>query len=259
MTHDSEGRVQQQAGVSGTAADDRLSYSAMQGWGNDNNSSGNTSTLNLGWQGSQGAANMGYSHSSRFNSLNIGGNGGVLIHSHGITFTQQMGNQVALISAPDAGGVSVMNGGVVTDSHGYAVVPYLSAYQNNTVTLNPTTLPDNVDLTQSSVNVYPTKGAVVMAKFATKTGYQALLSLLHNNVAVPFGTVVTVDGSDNNNSSIAGDGGQVYLSGLPVQGRLTAVWGPEASQRCQARFNLDKAVVSENNPVRILTVRCEEK
>ncbi|WP_277855894.1 fimbria/pilus outer membrane usher protein [Moellerella wisconsensis] len=259
MTHDSDGRVQQQAGVSGSAMDDRLSYNVMQSWGNDSNSENNISTLNLGWQGSQGMANLGYSHSSRYNSLNMAGSGGVLIHPYGITFSQQMGNQVALVSAPDAGNVSVMNGGVSTNNRGYAVVPYLSAYQNNTVTLNSATLPDNVDLPQSSVNVYPTKGAVVAAKFATKMGYQALLTLIHDNDAVPFGTVVTVNTPDNSNSSIAGDGGQVYLSGLPEIGRLTAVWGSDTSQRCEAEFNLSNAIVSENNPVRMLTVHCEEK
>lgn len=34
MTNDNEGRVRQQLGVSGTAAEDRLSYSLMQGWSN---------------------------------------------------------------------------------------------------------------------------------------------------------------------------------------------------------------------------------
>lgn len=257
LTHSSDGRVQQQAGVNGSALDDRLSYSVMQGWGNDSGGDSNASTLNLGWQGSQGMANVGYSRTNRYNSLNVGGSGGLLIHPHGLIFSQQMGSQTAVVSAPDASGVDVMNGGVRTDSRGYAVVPYLSAYQDNTVTLNPATLPDDVDLTQSSVHVYPTKGAVVMAKFSTKRGYQALITLTHHNEAVPFGTFVTVDSEGSNNSSIVGDGGQVYLSGLPEQGHLTIIWGQNANQRCQVPFNLASAVVSDNNPVRMLTVDCE--
>jgi outer membrane usher protein len=49
-----------------------------------------------------------------------------------------------------------------------------------------------------------------MAKFSTKRGYQALITLTHHNEAVPFGSFVTVDSEGSNNSSIVGDGGQVY-------------------------------------------------
>ncbi|MBC3219665.1 fimbria/pilus outer membrane usher protein [Serratia fonticola] len=258
LTHNSQGGVQQQAGISGTALDDRLSYSAMEGWGSGNNGAA-TSTLNTSWQGSKGMASAGYSYSRDVNAVNLSGNGGVVIHSGGITLSQQLGTSVALVSAPDAGGVEVMNGNVRTDSRGYAVVPYLSPYQNNAVTLNPATLPDNVDLTQNSVNVSPTKGAVVMTTFATRVGYQALITLTRAGQPVPFGTQVTLeDSGDNNHSGIMGDAGQVWLSGLPEKGRLRAVWGPGSDQQCRATFNLARAAASENNPVRSLKVNCEQ-
>lgn len=263
MTHNSEGRVQQQVGVNGSAAQDRLSYSLMQGWSNDSQSGNggkSTSTLNLGWQGSQGMASAGYSHSSRYNSLNMSGNGGLVVHPNGVTLSQSFGSSVAVVRAPGAAGVSVMNGGVRTDNRGYAVVPYLSPYQNNTVSLNPSTLPEDVDLPQSSTNVYPTKGAVVAATFAPRTGYQALVTLTQAGMPLPFGTLVTLAGEGAEiNSGIVGDAGQVYLSGLPEQSKLIAVWGRGTTQRCQAPFNLSKAAVAANNPVRMLNVRCEEQ
>ncbi|WET17096.1 fimbria/pilus outer membrane usher protein [Yersinia intermedia] len=80
-----------------------------------------------------------------------------------------------------------MNGNVRTDSRGYAVVPYLSNYQNNNISLNPATLPDNVDMAKSSLNVYPTKGAVVMAKFDTRVGYQALVTLRRGKATFRLG------------------------------------------------------------------------
>lgn len=261
MTHDSEGRVRQQAGVSGSAADDRLSYSLMQGWSNSSQSGdgGSTSNLNLGWQGSQGMVNAGYSHSSRYNSLNMGVNGGLVAHPNGVTLSQSLGSSVAVVSAPGAAGVSVMNGGVRTDSRGYAVVPYLSPYQNNTVSLDPSTLPEDVDLPQSSTRVYPTRGAVVAAAFTPRTGYQGLITLTRSGMAVPFGTLVTLAGEGaESNSGIVGDAGQVYLSGLPEQGELRAAWGRDTAQQCRARFNLSRAAASANTPVRILNVQCEE-
>ncbi|HDR2753028.1 TPA: fimbrial biogenesis outer membrane usher protein [Enterobacter asburiae] len=259
MTRDNQGRIQQQAGVSGNALDDRLSYSVMQGWSNDSMNNSN-STLNAGYQGSKGQANMGYSYSNQYRSLNLSGNGSVVVHPEGVTLGQMLGSSVAVVSAPDAGGVEVMSGNVRTDSRGYAVVPYLSNYQNNSISLNPATLPDDVDMAQSSLNVIPTKGAVVMARFATRVGYQALVTLLQEDAVIPFGTVVRVEDSatDENNTGIVGDAGQVYLSGLPEKGRLTAKWGDGADQMCRATYSLaGTAAPSPGNPVRQLTARCD--
>lgn len=256
-THNSRGGVTQQAGVSGTGLGDRLSYSVMEGWSNGSDEA-SASTLNLGWQGTKGMVSGGYSRSRTNSAANVSGNGGLLIHAGGVTLGQQMGTSVALVSAPDADDMEVMAGNVRTDSRGYAVVPYLSAYQQNVITLNPATLPDNVDMTHNSVNVYPTKGAVVKAGFNTRVGYQALITLTRAGRLVPFGTLVTLEGDDGQDrNGIMGDAGQVWLSGLPEQGHLRAVWGAGADQQCRASFNLARAKVSENNPVRSLKVDCE--
>lgn len=256
MTHNNRGQVRQQAGISGNALDDRLSYSVMQGWSNGSDS--NMSTLNAGYQGTQGMVNMGYSYSNDNRSLNLGGNGAVVIHPEGVTLSRMLGSSVAVISAPGASGTNVMNGNVQIDKRGYAVVPYLSNYQTNNISLDPSTLPDDVDLTQSSLNVYPTKGAVVMAKFETKVGYQAMVTLLQNNTPVPFGTLVTVDTNEkkDTNTGIVGDEGLVYLSGLPEKGVLKAKWGKEASQQCLANFDLSHIVLTENNAISAFTVQC---
>lgn len=260
MTHDNHGQVQQQTGISGSALNDRMSYSAMQGWSNGQGSS--NSTLNVGYQGSKGMVNGGYSYSSSNRSLNLGGSGAVVVHSAGVTLSQMLGSSVALVGAPGSSGTQVLNGGnVQTDSRGYAVVPYLSNYQSNSISLDPATLPDDVDITQSSVNVYPTKGAVVLANFATRIGYQVLVTLLlADQNPVPFGALVTVEGSAGGapNTGIVGDEGQAYLSGLQEQGSLKVSWGKGAGQQCRGTYNLSKvAAQTKNNPIRALTVRCE--
>lgn len=258
MTHDNHGRVQQQAGLSGSALDDRMSYSVMQGWSNDQNNS--TSTLNTSYQGSRGNATLGYSYSRNNRSLNLGGSGSVVAHPEGVTLGQMIGSSAALVSAPGAGGVSIMQGNVQTDSRGYALVPYMSNYQRNSIDLNPATLPDDVDITQSSLNLYPTKGAVVLANFATRIGYQALITLQLPSGSVPFGALAAVEGKQNDdiNTGIVGDDGQVYMSGLPERGTLNVNWGREQQQQCRAKFDLSKLPSpTDNNPIRSLAVRCE--
>ncbi|WP_411704586.1 fimbria/pilus outer membrane usher protein [Edaphovirga cremea] len=258
MTHNNEGQVQQQTGINGSALDDRLSYSVIQGWSNSQTKS--TSTLNAGYQGSKGMANLGYSYSSQNRSLNMGGNGAIVVHPEGVTLSQMLGSSIVVVSAPGAAGARVMNGNIQTDSRGYAVVPYLSNYQSNSISLNPSTLPDDVDITQSSLNVYPTKGAVVMANFTTRIGYQALVTLQQGETPVPFGALVTVENTTGSepNTGIVGDAGQVYLSGLPEQGWLRVKWGNGVSQQCAASFSLiNVSASSPNNPIRLLVARCE--
>ncbi|NCG54505.1 fimbria/pilus outer membrane usher protein [Serratia fonticola] len=259
LTRDNQGRVRQQVGVSGNLLENsQLSYSALQGWSNGDDS--NSASLNAGYQGSKGRVNLGYSYASQYRSLNLGASGGLVVHPEGVTLSQSLGNTVAIVSAPGAGGVGVTHGGIRTDSRGYAVVPYLSDYQKNSISLNPTTLPDDVDITQSSLNVYPTKGAVVMASFSPRIGYQALVTLRKGNTPVPFGALVTVADAPQADTQpgIVGDGGQAYLSGLPASGRLRVVWGPDADQRCEAVFSLTETAPSKSHPVRQLQVRCEE-
>lgn len=247
------------AGISGSALDDHLSYSAMQGRGNQGQ--GSNGTLSVSYQGSQGMANGGYSYGNHYRSVNMGVTGGVVLHPQGVTLGQTLGSAVAIVTTPGANGVAVGNGSSRTNRWGQAVVPYLSNYQKNSISLDPSTLPDNVDITQSSLNTYPTKGAVVIANFDTRVGFQALVMLMQaNHSPVPFGAIASLDGkltSAEPNTGIVGDGGQTYLSGLPESGSLTVKWGPANDQQCRARFNLADSTSPETNPLRQIHATCE--
>ncbi|EKT60346.1 putative fimbrial biogenesis outer membrane usher protein [Providencia sneebia DSM 19967] len=162
------------------------------------------------------------------------------------------------MSAPNAPGVRVMNGNSVTDWRGYAVAPYLSSYTKNSVGLDPSTLPDDVELAQSNINVYPTSGAVVKAKFTTRVGYQVLMTLKHNNTVVPFGAMASLVNNKPNeeNSAIVSDHGQVYMTGLPESGKIFVKWGSSVSQRCTTIFNIRDLTISPEMGLRQVTLNC---
>lgn len=256
VSHDNHGRTQNQAGLSGYLPDSRVNYNLSQSWGNQGQTA--NSNLNAGYQGSKGTLSAGYSYSNDSRSINMNAGGGLVIHSEGITLSQTLGDPVALISAPDAPGVRVTNGNTFTDWRGYAIAPYLSAYTKNSVGLDPGTLPDDVELVQSNINVYPTKGAVVKATFATRVGYQVLMTLKHNKTVVPFGAVASLitEKPNDENSSIVGDGGQVYMAGLPESGRIFVKWGQDSSQHCTASFNISKLILSPDVGLRQVTLQC---
>ncbi|MCS3433171.1 fimbria/pilus outer membrane usher protein [Klebsiella sp. BIGb0407] len=256
VSHDNKGRTRNNTGLSGNVLGGRLSYGASQSWGNQGQTA--NSNLNAGYQGSKGSVSSGYSYSANTQSLNINASGGVLVHSEGITFARSMGDSVALVSAPGASGVSVNNGTAVTDWRGYAVAPYLADYNKNSIGLDPSTLPPHVDLTQSNINVYPTKGAVVKANFTTRIGYKMLMTIKQDDKYVPFGATATVISSDTANpiSSIVGDEGQVYLTGLPSKGDLIVKWGSREEQQCQVSFDVSQQTSTAESLLAQATYSC---
>lgn len=254
ITHDNRGQTQSQTGLSGHLPNSNVNYNLSQGWGNQGQTA--NSNLNVGYLGSKGTLSTGYSYSHQSNSLNMSASGGVLIHAEGITLSNTLGDSVALISAPDAFGVKTNSSNAVTDWRGYAVVPYLSAYTRNNVGLDPSTLPDDVELVRSNINVYPTQGAVVKATFATRVGYQALITLMHDQGMVPFGAIASLMGvrPGEENSAIVGDNGLVYMSGLPKSGSIVVKWGNISSQHCTAKFDEKTLTLNPENGIRQVTL-----
>ena len=239
MSDDLNGRTSNLAGLYGTLLDDNnLSYSVQTGYASGGEgSSGGTGYAALNYRGGYGNANVGYSHSDGMKQLYYGMSGGVLAHANGVTLSQPLNDTVVLVSAPGAEGTRVENQtGVRTDWRGYAVLPYATEYRENRVALDTNSLADNLDLDDAVVNVVPTHGAIVRAQFKPRVGMKLLMTLTHNGKMVPFGAMVT--STDSQNSSIVADNGLVYLSGMPLVGKVKAVWGEGDDARCVADYRI---------------------
>ena len=213
-----------------------LNWNVQQGYGTQG--TGNTGNLNGDYKGTYGEIVAGYSYDKHNERLNYGLQGGVIAHRDGITLSQPLGETNILVKAPGAHGVDIRNQpGVRTDYRGYTVVNNLSVYRKNDITLEPETMPDDVELEINTRTVTPTRGAIVEADYKSKIGRRVLMTLSDGQYAVPFGAVVTLKG-DSNSSFIVGDRGQVYLTGLPGQGEIVATWGNQPGQQCRAQFSL---------------------
>ena len=243
MTTDMHGKTSNQVGLNGSVlADNRLSYSVAQGYGN--RGVGNSGMANADYKGTYGEMNGGYNYNQDSQQVNYGAQGSVVVHPHGITLAQSAGDMaaMALVRAPGAAGAKVQNNtGVYTDWRGYTIVPYLSSYRRTRIALDPQSLSDDVDVDQNVQSVVPTAGALVMADFKTRTGGRVLMSLIQGGSPVPFGATVSLDG-DVTNTGIVGEQGQVYLSGVPQSGALTAKWGNGSGDQCRASFVLPASV-----------------
>lgn len=243
ISHNNQGQTSNSVGLSGSFTD-KMGYSITQNWGNQGQGSGGG--LGLNYSSDIGNSNIAYNYSRGYRGINYGFNGGLLATPYGAALSPSLGDSAVLIRTPHAAGVRVLNGNTSTNHWGYAVAPMNGMYRQNTVNLDPTSLPDGVDIKQNSINVYPTQGAVVLADYKTRVGQQLLMNLTHQGKPIPFGAMASVVGESDQDAAIVGDAGQVYLTGLPEQGQLQVKWGQEANQQCSVRFKVGKPQASDS-------------
>ncbi len=244
----------QSLGLSGMAlADNNLSWSVRQGYATRNE--GSSGSAELDYRGGYGEVDAGYAWDRHSRRLSYGLSGALTAHRDGITLSQPLGETAALIKAPGIAGASVANQtGVRTDFRGYALVPYVRPFRVNELSLDPLSLADNVELDQTSAQVIPTRGAVVRADFSGRTGQRALIRLTRSNgQPVPFGATVRLADENAEYSSIVGNEGEVWLSGLGSQGTLLVSWGKNADNQCRASFVLPEG---KSQPVSQLQATC---
>lgn len=224
-------------GVSGyVPGKDELYYSVNQRYNAQKQYGGDAA---LQYKDHRGQYNLGYSYGRDARNLSYGISGGAVLHEDGLTLSQPLGNTNILIKAPGASEVAVLNHrSIKTDSRGYAVIPYATPYRVNRVGLDATTAGSDVELDNAIISKTPTDGALVRATITTQQGAKAMFVLRQNGKELPFGTVVAL--ADSEVSSIVGDGGSIYLSGLPLKGTLNAVWGKDNTARCSVRYQLNK-------------------
>lgn len=240
ITHDNQGRTSNTTAVSG-ALGDSGSWNAAQSWGNQGQTS--NSSVGGGYNGSMGSINLGYNQGGGQRDISYGLHGGILAHQYGITLAPGLGQSTVLIRASGAPDVSVMGGNnVSTNRWGYAVSSGVTPYRRNVISLDPTTLPVGADLTDTSQDVYPTKGAVVLANYRVRIGQQVLMTLKQRDgKPVPFGAMASPAGEKDTKDSyaaIVGDGGQVYLSGMPEKGSLLVKWGTGSAGQCTVHYEI---------------------
>ncbi|WP_225378473.1 fimbria/pilus outer membrane usher protein [Escherichia coli] len=252
-SQDQDHRINHNVGVSGNIGESQWGYSLSENWGNQGQHSATSAGLN--YDGGRGAFGVSHTQSARSRNTNFSASGGVVAHPHGVTLSRTLGNSMALVSTQGVSGVPVMNGGgITTDYFGYAVVPYLQNYRDNAISLDPTGLPDDVTVNDTSRRVTPTKGALVMAEYKVRTGRQALMLLTRpGGKIVPFGAIASLEGEDDI-TGMVGDNGQLYISGLPEKGHLNVSWGRSAEQRCAVDFKMP--VKQEGIPVTEMAAVC---
>ncbi|ECA8663444.1 outer membrane fimbrial usher protein SefC, partial [Salmonella enterica subsp. enterica serovar Enteritidis] len=228
-------------GITGVAFNSQLTWQA-RGQIEDKSKNQKATFLNASWRGTYGEIGANYSHNEINRDIGMNVSGGVIAHSSGITFGQSISDTAALVEAKGVSGAKVLGlPGVRTDFRGYTISSYLTPYMNNFISIDPTTLPINTDIRQTDIQVVPTEGAIVKAVYKTSVGTNALIRITRTNgKPLALGTVLSLKNNDGviQSTSIVGEDGQAYVSGLSGVQKLIASWGNKPSDTCTVFYSL---------------------
>ncbi len=233
LTSSKTGTATHQVGINGSLLEDNnLTYNLQQNYTRDN--VGNGAYLSSRYRASMGDFSTSYSYQKNSKQWGYSAQGSVVGHSHGVTLGRSVQDAFAVVHITDGDNVKVESAqGIYTDAWGNAIVPTLTPYRRNTVTVN-THGRDDMDIQDAAVDTIPTRGAVVAADFSARAGKRALLTLTHHHGVVPFGAVLSMEGM----TAIVGEGGEVYVTGLKGTQAFTVQWGDTPEARCAGRVSV---------------------
>lgn len=185
-----------------------------------------------------------YERGSYSDSWSAGMNGAVAVVADGIVASPWYSKTMALVSAPGASGAYVEgHSGLQLNAQGQALVPYLVAYRQNEIALNPQGLPPDVELTSTLSQTVPHSGALVKVDFATRVGRAVLIHVvLPAGQSLPFGA--SVRDAQGQDLGMVAQGDMIYVRLPEGDSRLEVMSAGRSI--CTMNLSLSKKSVSRN-------------
>jgi outer membrane usher protein len=116
----------------------------------------------------------------------------------------------------------------------------MSAYRENRISLDISTLENDVEIKNTSEVAIPRNGSVVLVNFETDEGRSLILELQRNDKGfIPLGADVLNE--KNEVVGTVGQAGQAYIRGAEDKGILHVVWGGDKDNACTVHYQLSQA------------------
>lgn len=182
------------AGASATVSE-RFYYSANTGV-NSHGGRNVDASASYAFDAVQTNMNISQSHNGSGNITSVSGgiSGSLLVTTQtGFLFSKEASGTVGIMHVPDVEGIK-FNGSMPTDKNGNAVV-WLSEYSDNHININMESVPDNLELKNTSLSVVPTEKAIIYREFNAEYVKRYILQVRdRNNKPLTGGNVVTEQG-----------------------------------------------------------------
>ncbi|MDF7657753.1 fimbrial outer membrane usher protein [Erwiniaceae bacterium L1_54_6] len=247
------------ATLSGSAGKNNdFSYSLYGGYERYNDSSdGHAGTFGGSVQEntSTGSYRASYGQGDNYRQANLGTSGTLVIHRGGVTVGPYSSETFALIHADGAQGARVKNGqGAVIDRFGYAILPSLTPYRENNVSLDTLEMSRNAELSGGSQRVVPYAGSVPQINFSTLKGRAILINITNSaDSAPPMGAEVR--DRDNTLVGVVGQGGQIYARVPDASGSLKVNWDDTGNKNCIVNYS----VTGRDDDIVLLESACNKR
>ncbi|EEX4923826.1 fimbrial biogenesis outer membrane usher protein [Escherichia albertii] len=202
-------------------------------------------------------ASVGLNVSKGKDYWQISGNaqGALAVHSGGLTLGPYLGDTFALVEAKGAEGAQLFSSTQTRiDSNGYALVPSVTPYRYNNISINPLGMKGNSEVLDSQKRIVPVAGSSVKVVFRTRIGTALLIkAIAPAGNSIPLGAQVY--DANNEEIGITGQDGQIYVRVAKSSGKLTVRWG-EGEQYCTLPYQFVPADANNKEALINLTARC---
>lgn len=222
-----------QVGINGYLEQSSDTYYSVQA--GNSSTGGSTGSANLNTRTSVMDISAGYSQGRGFNSQNLNLAGSVVGHAGGINLGQTVGETFALAQVEGVEGAKIGSfSGTKTGSNGFAVVPNAQPYRVNWISLDTRDLGTDIEIDNATQQVVPRRGAVVLARYASKTGRRVQFALFDaQHRPIPFGAAL--EDSAGKQIAIADPSGKALALVEADTGTLVITW---QDQRCEVPYAL---------------------
>ena len=192
----------------------------------------------------------GVSQNQKDTNINASGTGSLVFMGNGLFAARQINNGFAVVSTNGIKDVPVLlQNNLIgkTNNRGLLLVTPLSAYQNNSIAINPMNLPADTQIDQIQINATPKDRSGIFVNFdITRTRAASIILHDTNHEAIPLGSRVRLSNKQSSPTAITGFDGEVYLQNLDDHNVLNVI--TPHGELCHVSFDF----VKKNNDIPLL-------
>ncbi|RKR71756.1 fimbria/pilus outer membrane usher protein [Otariodibacter oris] len=165
--------------------------------------------------------------------------GAIVAHPHGVTFGNDISDTFAIVSAKGASGVKInYSDNNRLDWWGNGIVPYLSPYQVNDVSLDPSSLPNNIILSSTGKKIIPRANSAVLVNFDVESSNYSIFDIVLLDGSTPPLAAEAFDEKGNLIGYVM-QGGRLFTQLKSDSGVVNIRWGNSQNQQCAFQYDLD--------------------
>lgn len=261
VTHDQGGGTSLQVNANGSQGDmSELTYGIGSTTGKDHHrGTQETVSGNAFYRSPLGYIGMTASADNKStNQVSLSASGSVVGHQGGVTFGPPLGDSpFAIINVPGGEGAKILNGyGSKINASGYAIMPSLTSYRENRISIDTKGLPSTVDIMDSESTIVPRTGSAILVNMKTIVGTPYILIVKRSdNSYLPIGTELFNEHGVS--QGIIGQSGMAFIRGWdPTVNILKAKWD-EGREQCRILPNNNLITpANDKNQIVTMEVKC---